>query len=185
MGKIKGTGYKSDTQFVKSKYGEDVFQAILASLSPEDRKVISGPILAHEWYPADAIDRFRRAVVQHFGDTQMKVMVDMGRFSADFGLSGIYRVFISLASPMTIIKKSNILWPKYFNTGSVVVTKQGDTTVNIKIMGWEDGSETICALLRGYYGRAIEISGGKDPEVVELSCVARGAPYCEWRVGWR
>jgi len=111
-------------------------------------------------------------------------MVEMGRYSADFGLSGIYSMFISLVSPMTIIKKSNFLWPKYFDTGKVRVTETEKTTVNIKILAWEDASETMCALLRGYFARAIEISGGKDVEVAELSCVKRGAPYCEWRIHW-
>lgn len=185
MGKIKGTGYKSDTQFVKSKYGEEVFAAILATLSAEDQKLLRGPILSHDWYPAEPIDRFRKAVVQHFNDAPMLTLREMGRYSADFGLTGIYRVFISLVSPMTIIKRSNDLWPKYFDSGRVVVTEADKTTVLIKIMEWNDASEYIGALLTGYFGRAIEISGGHSVEVVQLSSVSRGAPYCEWKVSWR
>jgi len=115
----------------------------------------------------------------------MRTMVEMGRFCANFGLTGIYRIFISFASPITIIKKSNFLWPKYFDSGRIEVKEVDKNTVLLKILDWRDASETMCALLRGYFAKALELSGAKEVEVVPVSCVTQGAPFCEYRVTWR
>ena len=184
MGNIKGTGYKSEVMFIKKKYGDAVFDQIVARLSPEDQKVMKGAVLLDHWYPSAILERYRQAIVAHFKEEGMAVMEEMGRNSADFALTTIYRVFLSITSPMFIIKKAGNLWPRYFDTGRVEVIENGKNDVTIRIRDWEDASTTLCPLMRGYFAKTMELSGGRLVQVREQACRAKRDPYCEYRVAW-
>ena len=184
MGNTKGTGYKAEVLFIKKKYGDQTYTQILAALPAEDQKLLSGAILLDQWYPSAVLERYRQAILSHFKDEGFAVMEEMGRNSADFALTTIYRVFLSLSSPMFIIKKSGSLWPRYFDTGRVEIVENGKTDVTVKIVAWEDASPSLCALMRGYFAKTMELSGGRLIQVKETACRSKGDPHCEFRVIW-
>ena len=184
MGNLKGTGFKSEILYIKKRFGEEMQDRIVSTLPPEDQKLLKGAILLDRWYPAAVLERYRQAVVAQFKDEGLAIMEAMGQNSADFALTTIYRVFLSLTSPMFIIKRANSLWPRYFDTGRVEVAENGKTDVTVRIRDWEDASLTLCALMKGYFAKTMELSGGRMVQVKKLSCLSKGAPCCEYRVTW-
>ena len=43
----------------------------------------------------------------------------------------------------------------------------------------------FCARFRGWLHRAVELTGGRDPQVREPACICNGEPYCEYQATWR
>jgi|GEM_PF-1985417 len=185
MGRIKGIGYKAEIAYVRTEHGEETLLRILATLMPGDRVILEGTILASDWYPQGPLERFRRAVGKHFMDTELKTLDAMGRFSAQYALTGIYRVFMAVLSPAHVIKKVGNLYPKYFDTGKAEAMVHGPKDISIIISGWEDdASATLCAVMKGYFERTLEMAGARGVEVKQVSCVLRGDPVCEFRGTW-
>jgi hypothetical protein len=184
MGRIKGIGYKAELQFVRSKFGEEALGKILSTLPAEDQAALKGMILASDWYPQAPLERFRQAVATHAADADLRVIEDMGRFSAEFALTGIYRVFLAVLSPAYAIKKAGNLFPKYFDSGKAEVMEHGPKDVSVRIADWPDASATLCTLIKGYFERSLELAGGRMVVVRKTACVNRGDPFCEYRAFW-
>lgn len=184
MGRIKGIGYKSELQFVLSKYGEETLGRILAALSAEDQAALRGIILASDWYPQPPLEHFRQALAKQFIDTDLRIIEEMGRFSAEFALTGIYRVFLAVLSPAYGIRKAGNLFPKYFDSGKASVVEHGPKDVSLRIVDWPDASATLCALIKGYFEKSLELAGGRMVTVRKAACALRGDPYCEYRAVW-
>jgi len=184
MGRIKGIGYKAELQFVRSNYGEETLGRILASLSEEDRAILQGRVLTSDWYPQAPLERFRQAVARHAADADLRVIEEMGRFSAEFALTGIYRVFLAVLSPGWGIKKAGNLFSKYFDGGKASVVEHGPKDVSVRISDWPDASATLCVLIKGYFEKSLELAGARMVAVRKTACVNRGDPYCEYRALW-
>jgi len=184
MGRIKGIGYKVEITYVKTEHGEETLQRILSTLMPGDRILLEGTILASDWHPQGPLERFRQAVARHFMDTELKTLEEMGRFSAQYALTGIYRVFMAVSSPAHVIKKVGNLFPKYFDHGKAEAVVHGPRDISIIISGWEDASATLCAVMKGYFERTLEMAGARGVEVKKVACVLRGDPVCEFRGTW-
>jgi hypothetical protein len=43
----------------------------------------------------------------------------------------------------------------------------------------------FCARFRGWLHRAVELTGGRDPDVRESVCACNGEPYCEYSARWK
>ncbi len=184
MGNIKGIGYRAEVQFIRSTYGEDTLNTILASLPAGDRTALTRTILASSWYPHAPLERFRQAVARHFNDVDLRVIEEMGRYSAQFALTGIYRVFLAIASPAYVIQKVDHLFPKYFDTGKAEAAVHGPGDISVRIRDWKDSSATLCAMMKGYFEKALELAGARRVTVQKISCVHRGDPCCEYRGTW-
>ncbi|HPR64163.1 MAG TPA: 4-vinyl reductase [Thermoanaerobaculia bacterium] len=184
MGKIKGVGYKVEQQFVRDRYGEEVLQKILTTMTEEDRKALAGIILVSNWYPQGPLERFRQAVAAHFEDRNLAVIEEMGKFSAQYALTGIYRVFLAIVSPAYVIKKVGHLYQKYFDNGKAYAIEHGPKDMRVVIEDWEDSSPTLCAMMKGYFEKALELAGARNVTISKISCVHRGDPKCEFRGTW-
>jgi hypothetical protein len=49
----------------------------------------------------------------------------------------------------------------------------------------ETFSKADCLTVIGWYKRALELCGAKNPRIVEDSCRARGDEVCRYRVSWQ
>src|SRR5512135_992652 len=102
----KGTVLQSIPKFVQKRFGDEAVQHWLARLSPEAREVYANPIMASMWYPLIAtIAEPTEAICDLFFGGDMKGAWESGRFSAEEALRGIYKIFVIVGTPQTILKK--------------------------------------------------------------------------------
>jgi hypothetical protein len=106
MARVKGSAVLSTLRYVREKYGEGAVDGILASLPEEDRQAIGTSPLVSAWYPMPVFLRFMEEAERQLGPKDPELARNMGRASAEYGLSTVYKVFFKVGSPEFIIGRA-------------------------------------------------------------------------------
>ncbi len=183
---IKGGVLLSRLKYIREAGGESALQAILARLPPDDAKVLSGWLLPISWYPLDLYLRLDDAIASVMSPhDRTSVFLAMGRASADANLSGPQRPFVREGDPHFLLQAAPQIYSAYYAVGRRTYERTGETSGVLTTYDAENVTETDCLTVVGWHVRAIELSGGKDAQVVERRCRARGDAVCEYRCSWK
>jgi hypothetical protein len=116
MMQVSGKAMVSIPLFILKKFGRDKYKLWLDELSSDAKKVYSTAINKNEWFPLKEImSEPSRKICDLFYNRSLRGAWECGRFSAEYGLKGIYKVLAKLASPAVLIKKQAIYSPRITN----------------------------------------------------------------------
>jgi DNA-binding CsgD family transcriptional regulator len=165
-------------EFVRERFGEGAWEALLTRLSVEDRGQIASVDPA-AWYDIHLVERLVTAMSQqHKADDAL--LMELGRFDADRELSTVYRWFLRLMRPSFAIRHMNLYWRRSHDTGHWRSWWSG-TVVSAELRDWAVINHTMCMPLLGYLGRTLELFGGKVTQLEHPQCRANGHPVCLFR----
>jgi len=104
---VKGTGVMSTRTYVEEKHN-DQFESWINSLPKKSNDIYTNVINSTNWYNLeDAYLLPMKLIAQSFFDGNEELAaLDMGKYSAEHGLKGVYKVFLMKASPQTLMKAS-------------------------------------------------------------------------------
>ncbi len=184
MTNVKGTALVSTVRFVTERFGPDGLTRVLARLAPEQRTTIANGVLASVWYPFPLLIDLMRATRAEFGREVPDVVRAMGRASADYALTGIYKIFLRFGSPQFIISKASSVMKTYLSTGETrtVTSEKGHAVM--EIVGFGDPAPEYCERLEGWMARTLELSGASGIRIVHDTCVTRGGDRCRFEGWW-
>ncbi len=184
--KVKGSAVATLPLFVRENFGEDGLQKWITSLSPEVQKIFEKNVISVGWFPLEQIlVEPTKKICDLFYNGNMKGAWESGRFSAEQGLKGVYKVFIKLGSAAFITKKASSILPTYYEPSEMkVVDLQSDSTV-IHITKFAEPSEIIDNRIGGWMEKALELSGYKTVNISITKSLAKGAPFTEFQVSWK
>ena len=184
--KVKGSLISSAKQFVETKfearYGEWEDGLPIAS-----KDIYSNSIMASEWYEFDeGIDVPTRNIAGLFynGDIA-KAGWEMGRFAADVGLKGIYKVFVLIATPQYIMKRASKILSSFYDVCSIEVVSPQAKSSEIHLTNFIQPSEMIENRVGGWMERALEICGVKNISVQKKQSVKDGFDRTIFAVNWQ
>jgi hypothetical protein len=182
---VKGTAVISTPIFVKSRF-ENRFGEWLDSLSSEARTLMSGKVLATEWYPIDkALLEPTAKICDLFYDGKDIGAWQAGRFSCDYALRGVYKIFVMVASPDYIIKRASRIFSNYYRPSEMkVVDKSANKTI-LHIVKFPEPNRFIELRIGGWAERALEMCGGKDIRVTMPKSLVKGDQVTEYSITWR
>lgn len=181
---VKGSAVVSTYNWVVKKYGEGGWNKILSAMGRKERKPLGGRLLIGAWYPFESYVAMLRAVDDIYGDSDNVLLVELGRFSAEDGLSTVYRFFFKVGSPNFIISRAAKVWSSYYNGGSMEVIKNDKGHAIVRLGDWPLPKKEHCDRVRGWITRAIEMSGGRNVVVKETKCQCSGGKCCEYDLKW-
>ena len=184
--KVKGSAVSTLPLFIKKNFGEDGFQKWLVSLSPEAQRVFEKNVLSVGWFPLkQTLVEPTQKICDLFYNGDTKGAWDSGRFSAEQGLKGVYKVFIKLGSAAFITKKASTILPTYYEPSEMQVADlQANSTV-IHITRFDEPSEIIDNRIGGWMEKALELSGYKTVKISITKSLAQGSPFTEFQVSWK
>lgn len=182
---VKGTAVETIPLFVKSKFGEEAYQKWMQALSENTRAEFSRIILATKWYPLrQMFEEPTVKICDMFYQGKLEGAVEQGRFSAEYGLRGIYKLFVKLGSPEFIVSRASSIMPTYYDPCAMEVADKGEKTVTIRITKFDEPSRIVEHRIKGWTEKALEISGAKDCAVTIAKSLADGAAttdiVCKW-----
>lgn len=106
---MKGSGFKPNLDWIRRTYGEEVWNGVLARLNPEERRQVE-LVNAALSYPSDLVDHVMASFAEvRFPNNRLgagEAFRAMGRAAAEEGLSGIFSVFLKIASPEMTFKRA-------------------------------------------------------------------------------
>ncbi len=182
---IKGTAVKSIDQFVRYKHSER-YTEWLNALPIGSKEIFNEPILATNWYPmVEAGVVPTRMIGKMIYGNELKGAWESGRYSADSALTGIYKVFVKVASPSYIINRASKIFSTYYTPSEVVVPSSSSHNVVVQITKFEIPDVIIEARIGGWIERALELSGCTDIKVLITMSLTNGDAYTNYEISWK
>ena len=163
---IKGTSLTSTYNFVKLNYTSR-FDEWLQKLPEDSRKLFSGIILAGGWYPiSDGMIIPTKLIAKMFFDgDDKKAAYRIGEHSAVEGLNGVYRMFLKIASPSFVIKKSASILKTYYQDIVAEMIESNENSGIIHIKGFKEDEKLIFDRISAWVFKIFEIIKANPSEV--------------------
>jgi hypothetical protein len=180
---VKGAVIKPMFRFVKERYAAH-HATWLEQLSPETRTVLEQGIVT-SWYPLQrAMIEPTEVLCRLVDEDSDTVAWELGRFSADFALRGIFRIFVRLGSPAFIIKRASHVFSTYYTNSVLRVHESGPRHATVYLLEFPEPHRLVERRIGGYMERAVEISGAQDVQSTVVSYLSSGDPRGEFHYRW-
>ncbi|HSM91527.1 MAG TPA: TIGR02265 family protein [Anaeromyxobacteraceae bacterium] len=185
--KVKGTILVSRMKYLRVQ-GRDAVGAVLDRLTAEDRDLLDGMLLLPSaWYAAGILKRLDGAITAALAKGERSAMLlDLGQFSADttLGPGGVLRPWLRDDDPHALLREVPRIHASQHGAGRRTYERIGERAAVVRTLASDGFEGDDCLTTVGWLKRAIELSGGRQVHVAELTCLSRGAPCCEYLCEW-
>ncbi len=153
-------------------------------LRDEDREIVSGTVLSSSWYPFETYQRCCRAVFQLHARGDPEVLSGWGAANAEAILRSTYPNHIIDGEPVRSLQKHLSVVRLFFDFGSISCEVLSENRVQVAAEGFPPDFEEICHLLRGWYGRILEMAGAAGVQSRFVSMAPKGDPVTRVVYWW-
>jgi len=157
---VKGSAVSSVPEFVRTKF-ESRYDEWLDSLSEDSQKIMKEPIIsAISWYQINpGLIEPTQKICEFFYENDEKGAWEAGRFSADKGLVGVYKLFVKLGSPKFLVRRAATIFSSYYKPSKIEVADEEEKKVVLHITEFLELERLVELRICGWIERALEISG--------------------------
>jgi len=162
---VKGTGIKTTKEFVKSNF-PDLFQSWINALPEKSKALYKQTVEFSEWFPIreaylDPVDK----MIEICYNNKVKEGAEaLGQFSAEYALKGIYKVFILVASPQFLMKRSTKIMTTFYEPCKIEVDETSKQSVNLRITKFDNLNTAIEYRIGAWCQKALEMANCKEVE---------------------
>ncbi len=164
--KVKGTAVRVMPDFVKKKYPA-FYDTWLSGLKSESKKIFENPIFATEWYELVLTHSHpTRVLADIVGKPAEDLAYEIGLFSAEEALTGVYNIFLKIAKLKFTLKRIPDFFRAYYEPFVFEFLQTGERFVKFKF-GYTNSEENLLYYRnKGWATKMIEMTGqGENPEV--------------------
>lgn len=186
MGNIKGISFVQVMENLVKKYGTGWLEQVKQLESDADRAALyTRPISPVEWLDLGLVlrDFLIKVKVLSGGDPGFAEKV-LGEV-ADLQFRGVYKIFISLATPEMVLRKADTLWKRFFDSGCLLLDRIEPGQAVLKIKDFPDIPPQHEIFTLPYIKKVLEITGAKEVRCLHTQCLAKGASECLIQVDWQ
>ncbi len=187
-GRVKGALLLARMNYVRGM-GPTTVSRILGRVPPLDRELLDGLLLYPAfWYPSEILRRLDDAVAGELANgNRASILVDIGHYSADqnFGPTGALRSWIREGDPQALLREIPRIHASLFGSGDRTYERLGERSAVVRTLEGDGHEGDGCLTTIGWLRRAIELCGGRDVQVAEVSCLGRSGGCCEFLCEWR
>ncbi|MCK5206838.1 MAG: hypothetical protein KAQ62_26680 [Cyclobacteriaceae bacterium] len=183
--KVKGTILTSIQGFVKENF-PNRHQEWIDALPVESKSLYTNSFMASEWYSyQDGLIKPTELLAKLFYNSDLKKSSwDIGRYSAEVGLKGIYKVFILIATPQFIMKRAGKILSSFYDPSVLILGDERPKGVDVHITEFSDPSEIAENRIAGWIEKALEICGEKNISVDITKSLTKGDDKTVLVVDW-
>jgi hypothetical protein len=182
---VKGSAITSRIRYVRDRFGEGALRRLKLALTDAHRVQLDGKVLPHAWVPYDLFVAVNVEIDKLFGQGDLMLCREMGRYSAEVNLPTLYRIFYKLGTPMFIFGKAARLWQVHYDSGQLVPVQEGPNRVRLRIEDFAEPHRAHCLSVLGWAEQSVEISGAEVIDGREDKCRTRGDTACELVIEWK
>lgn len=111
-----------------------------------------------------------------------------GLYISQHDFHSMFRVLLRAATADLVLSRTDSIWTRYFDTGTLRPSKTADKRWQITIDAPNDEdaapSRTTCMGVTGWVENALSLTGVTTSRVTEAHCRFKGAPRCTFDVVW-
>ncbi len=182
---IKGTAVKSIQEFVKNNFTDD-YKKWLDTLPENSNKIMMGGVFANNWYSMkDAAIEPTKNIAKLFYSNDIKKAAHIsGRYSAEVGLKGVYKIFVRIAKPHYIIQRAGRIFTSYYSPSEMEVVDIRDKGVTLHITKFPEPDVVIENRIAGWMEQALELTSCKNVKVRITKSMTNGDAITEIDINW-
>lgn len=186
MVEVSGLAVVTIPLFIKDTFGEEGYEKWLSRLDPEIQEIYKGVIPVNKWFDIQKIFvKPSEILCDMFYDGDHKAAWQFGRFSADYGLKGVLKVFVKLASVNYFIRRASVVIPNYYSPMTMEVPTNENGFAVLQIPHFPGIHRLVEYRIGGWMERALEITSKNQKISVELTkSLVDGDECTEFEVHW-
>jgi hypothetical protein len=183
---VKGTAIAALPKFIEEKHGPEGLKKWKNSLAADARKVFDDGVMLSEWYPIKELYLEPTAqLCETFYQGDTKAALEIGRYSADYALRGVYKAFVKLSSVGNFIKRANVLMATYYKPSAMEVVTVDPRRLVLHITVFPAPSQHAELRIAGWIQRSLEIHGCKEVGWAIPRSLAKMDPLTELVFTWK
>lgn len=186
MMEVRGRALKSIQKYVRKEFGQEGFDRWLSAISVDAYTVYAQNIDANEWFSLKTyLIEPTANIAQLFFKWDLKeASWQLGRFSADFGLKGPYRLFVKAGSAKFFLHKAAEFMSAYYRPSKIETQEYNEGDAVLRVLEFPEIDKTTEYRIAGWAQRALEINGCRDVDVEITKSLTAFDPHTEFRVRW-
>ena len=183
---VKGTAVKFIPKIVKKKYGKEGYKRWLESLSPGALNIYNSNIDTNEWYHIkEALVEPMANFCMLFYNWDFKGAWEIGKFSADFGLTTTFKFSLKRGSAESLITKAVEILSDHYKPSIITIAELKEFNATLQITNFPDLNKIVEHSICGWIERALEISGCSDILVEVTASIENLKSYTEIKASWK
>lgn len=157
--KIKGTAVKTIYDYVKELKPEN-YQNWLNSMPEGSKVVFKNPIISSHWYElSDALLIPTKHLSEILSVTEEKMSWELGRYSSEKLLKGVYKIFLRVSSPLFVLERAKNVMTTHYNPGTIDVIDKTKNSAVMKFTDFGEQEELVVHRIAGWIEKTIETTG--------------------------
>ncbi len=182
---VKGTSLKTTRDFVKTKFPKD-YNNWLNSLNPDTKKHYDSIIDVASWYPIKVayLDPIDKIAELFYNNNYAKCGDEMGEYSAEVALNGIYKVFVMIAKPNFLVKRASKIIETYYRPSEVNVIELDTKSASIDIIVFSEMTLALEYRFAGWCRKALEFTNCRNIKYSIKSFISKGDPTTKITFNW-
>ena len=182
---VKGTAVKSIKEYVEKKFNPQ-FNDWIQSMPESSQKIMTDAIFANNWYSMKdgAVEPTLAIAKMFYKDNKEKAALEAGRFSAEQGLRGVYKIFVRVASPNYLMQRAGRVFTSYYSPSEISVTDSHDKGLTLHITKFPNPEAVIEYRIAGWCERPLEFTNCKDVKANITRSLAKGDDLTEIVITW-
>lgn len=174
---VSGHIIRSRYIYVRQR-GDEAFQRVLAEVQPGTRKLMEDGPLETDWYPFEVYLDLTVTADRVLGEGDLGLISEMGAFSCEHNLTGIYRMFFRFGNLNFLLDRAAKAWHSQYDFGTMTLTRdpQNKQRVTLELADVPRPHRAIFLAVQGWAIKAAELSGSEILNFQEEFSEAPGAP---------
>ena len=180
---VRGSVIANINAYVKEKHpeGYDTWLHSLADVSQSLMKHTT----SSKWYPImEGALTPTRKMCEMFYPSLKEGAWNAGRYSAEVGLTGLYKVFVVISTPTFLIKRASRLLATFYTPTEVEVMESSEKGMLVHFKKLPVKDEYLEYRIAGWMEKALEICGCKNLSVKTPQSIAKGDRVFEVDLSW-
>jgi hypothetical protein len=182
---VKGTAIAVFPQFVGGRFGAQALEQWLDRLPEVSSAIFHTPVDINRWYP------YRQACVdptkltcRMFYDGDPKGAWELGRYSAEFALTGVYRSVVKLNTIRLYVERGGVMITEYYRPCSSRTVSVEKGRAVVRIDQFPESHLLVENRIAGWMQRAMEVRGCRRVGVEIARSLAAGDELSEFVITW-
>ncbi len=186
MSEVSGLAVVTIPKFIKERFGTEGWEQLLPNLEKNVKETFEKTILVNDWFDLDQfMIRPMQEVARLFYENEQEAALDLGKFSADFGLRGVLKVFVKMGSINYFVKRAASVIPNYYRPAAMEVARNEKGFAEIRLTEFTNMHPIVEYRIQGWMQRAFEICGASESRVDITGSLLKNEDATVFAMHWK
>lgn len=160
---VKGTSIKTTRDFVKTKF-PNKFDEWIKSLPKESQTLYLDSVKVSDWFDIKFAyyEPMNKIADLIYDKNAQKAGEELGLYSAEVALTGIYKVFMLVATPQYLMKRASRMMETFYTPSEVEVSESGTRLIILKIKKFDGITKVLEYRFAGWCVKSLELCKCKN-----------------------